>query len=165
MAPSDMLLVVLASAAGFALMGAALVVIEGMHLWQSGRYFTGLGWLGTAASGAYLAIVPGYTHTPLPWYVVMVTVTAAIVFWQNIEALCAEAKRQARHRWMAPVAVVGLLAGCVAIAQAQGAELVGKVINLSDDEADVCRTTGCVLVDKDAMQRLLRAAANCRPGV
>lgn len=164
MAPLDVLLIVLSSAAGFALMGAGLVVLEGMHPFRSGRWFTSMGWLGTVASGLYLALVPGWTHTPVPWYVAMVAVTAAIVVWQNLDAICDEAKRKAKRPFLVPVIAAGLLAGCMAIAPALGAQLIGKVIHLTDEEAAICSASGCGLISLPSYEKLRDAALKCGRG-
>lgn len=166
MTPSDVLMIVMASAAGFALLGAALVVMEGMHPFVSGRWFTALGWLGTVCSGAYLAVVPGYTRTPVSWYVAMIAVTAAVVIWQNIEAICAEAKRRAKRRVLAPTIGAGLLAGCMAVAPAQGARMLAdNLILLEPDEVEAGAQAGGIVVTTKARWDRMRAdASKCSSG-
>jgi hypothetical protein len=157
--------VLAASAAGWALLGAGLVVIEGMDM-RDGRWFTAAGWLGAIASGAYLGVVPGYTREPVHWSLVLTVFSAATVCWQNIDAICAEAKQRASRPVLAPVIGLGLLAGCVAVAPALALEQTagGRVFVLNDAEVALCEEHGgCAVATNRALRELQRKAGKCGP--
>lgn len=154
------ILILLAAVAGWGIFTAGLLVLREMDLRQ-GRWATAVFWVATTLAGAWLAVVPGYTGLAPHWAEVAIACTLAACLWQNIEVIILQAKRAARHRWVGPVIVTGLLAGCVVVAPVLAFEVRGNAFVLSEAEVLRCnREGGCsVMTQKQAFDALAEAAA------
>jgi hypothetical protein len=84
------LLIVSASAAGWAILALAIVVLYNMDL-RDGRVAVAAGWFMAAMAGAYLALVPGIERIAPHWATVVLAVSVAIGGWLNLAGLLAQA--------------------------------------------------------------------------
>lgn len=77
-------LIVAASAVGWAVLMGSLAVLYAMDL-RHHRWLPAAGWVATAFAGGWLAVVPGVSSEPPPWPVVVLSLTLALLIWRDID--------------------------------------------------------------------------------
>lgn len=102
-----------ASAAGWAILALAIVVLYHMDL-RDGRIAVACGWFLAAMAGAYLAIVPGVTREEPHWATTVLAISAAIGGWINLGGLLRQAMSPSPWTRSVRVAAAAGLAGIVA---------------------------------------------------
>lgn len=157
----NLLLIVMGSAAAWAVAMAAIFVLYHIPLRTAG-WPTAFGWLGTAFAAIVLGSMPAYHRQQLDPTVLMLVCTLAMVCWLHIEALVAHATRPVKKRRAWPWLVgLGLLAGGTANAPAMDVARTEGAVHLILDTQEMAACNaggGCTLVPKSDLQKALLGA-------
>ena len=111
---------VCSSIAGLAVFAVSIAVLYDMHL-ADRRWLSACGWLCTAVVGCWLLWSPQSFITPQTWPIAFLVVTLAVVLWQHLRAIRAEAVRPSRHRLTPSLVGLALLGGCLSVAPVMAA--------------------------------------------
>lgn len=114
------LAIVAASAAGWAILALAILMLYHMDL-RSGRLMVAAGWVAAALSGGYFGLVPGLLSEPPHWATAVLVVSFAVCGWLNFDRLLEQATTPSP--WAASARTVGLAtaAGALAVLAPAGA--------------------------------------------
>lgn len=108
------LTIVAASAAGWAILALAVVMLFFMDL-RDGRLMVAGGWFAAAMAGGWLAVIPGLEGVAPHWVMVVLAVSLAVCGWLNFNRLLAQATSPSPWASSARYAAVGAMAGLIAL--------------------------------------------------
>lgn len=153
----NLLVLLAASAAGWAIFTAGLLVLRCMSV-RRGCVFTAIAWLGTTFAGAWLGFVPAYQQEVVHWQIAVLAVSMSVLVWRNLPEIIGQATAPRGRRASLATMTALFVAGCTAPAPAIALEVQGRAIVLNDEEVAQCKLYGCTLITNTELLRQLDSA-------